>query len=149
MRKSKIFLFICLAFILGIFISSWIKIPSNILEGVFVLGIFWIIFLWPRENEKIFSWDKNKIFNVKMTIIGFCFLSLIFGIFYFQKNYSKQYFLQSYNEAKEEIILKGIVISDLGNKKTSKKIIFEVYEILFPNSQKKLKKKSCFTCHLK
>jgi competence protein ComEC len=141
MRKSKIFLFICLAFILGIFISSWIKIPSNILEGVFVLGIFWIIFLWPRENEKIFSWDKNKIFNVKMTIIGFCFLSLIFGIFYFQKNYSKQYFLQSYNETKEEIILKGIVIGDLGNKKTSKKIIFEVYEILFPNSQKKIKEK--------
>ncbi|MEK7167075.1 MAG: ComEC/Rec2 family competence protein [Patescibacteria group bacterium] len=133
MRKSKIFLFICLAFISGIFISPYIKIPSNILEGIFIFGIFWIIFLWPRENEKILSWNKNKFFNIKMTIIGFCFLSLIFGIFYFQKSFSKQYALQIYNDTKQEIILKGIVINDLGNKKNSKKIIFEVHEILNQN----------------
>ncbi|MBI4652948.1 ComEC/Rec2 family competence protein [Candidatus Kuenenbacteria bacterium] len=129
MRKSKIFLFICLAFILGIFISSWIKIPSIFLEGFFVFEIFWIIFLWPRDNEKILSWDKNKIFNIKMTIIGFCFLSLVFGIFYLQKSFSRQSALQPYNDAKEEIILKGIILNDLGSKKNSKKIIFEVYEI--------------------
>lgn len=129
MRKSKIFLFICLSFILGIFIGSWIKIPSFILEGFFILGIFWIIFLWPRENEKIFTWDKNKIFNIKMTALGFCILFLVFGIFYFQKSFSKQYALQIYNDTKEEIILKGIVVGDLGNKKNTKKIIFEVRDV--------------------
>ena len=136
MKKSKIFLFICLAFILGIFISPWIKIPFNILEGLFIFGIFWIIFLWPRENEKILSWNKNKIFNTKMTAVGFCFLSLIFGIFYTQKSLSQQYFLESYNGIKEEIILKGIVIGDLGSKKNTKKIIFKVYKISNLNSQK-------------
>ncbi len=141
MRKSKTFLFICLAFITGIFISSYIKIPSIALEGFFIFGIFWIIFLWPRENEKIFSWDKNKIFNSKMTIIGFCFLFFIFGIFYLQKSFSKQYILQIYNDTKEELILKGIVVNDLDSKKNSKKIIFEVHEILNQNFKFNIKEK--------
>src|SRR3989344_7847193 len=67
MTKSKIFLFLLLSFIGGIFLYSLIKIPVVVMIGVFIFGFLFLIF-------SIFKKDRRKI------IFGFCVLTLAFGV---------------------------------------------------------------------
>lgn len=57
MSKAKIFLLLCFSFIVGIGLSSLIKIPPYALGGILIFGVFSISVFW-----------KNK----KFVLLGFC-----------------------------------------------------------------------------
>lgn len=65
MTSSKILLYFCLSFILGIFLSSIFKIPQQVLLGNLILAILLILISWKYE---------------KMMFFGFCILFLVLGI---------------------------------------------------------------------
>ena len=70
--KSRIFLYLCLSFILGIFIASLIKIPFALIGGFFVFGILLAAIFWTRDRRII--------------VIGFCIMIFALGILrYIQK----------------------------------------------------------------
>jgi len=67
MTKSKIFLFLLLSFVGGVFLYSLIKIPVAATTGIFIFGFLFLIF-------SFFKKDRRKI------IFGFFILTLAFGI---------------------------------------------------------------------
>ena len=67
MTKSKIFLFLLLSFIVGVFLYSLIKVPVTVIAGIFIFGFLFLIF-------SFFKKDRRKI------IFGFCILMLAFGV---------------------------------------------------------------------
>lgn len=69
MTKSQFFLYLCLSFLAGIFISSIFLLPQALLLGILIFGIFLISVFW---NYK------------KVVIAGFCLLFLAFGIWRYQ-----------------------------------------------------------------
>src|SRR3989344_2094925 len=75
MAKSKIFLFLLLSFISGVFFYSVVKIPPAVAGGIFVVGFFVLIFALIRK-------DRKKI------IFGLCIIILFFGIWRSHKVFS-------------------------------------------------------------
>ena len=65
MTKSKIFLFLCLSFVFGIALSSFLIIPQLLLLGFLILGILLVAVLWPYK---------------KLVVLGFCLMFLVLGI---------------------------------------------------------------------
>ena len=65
MTASKIFLYLCLSFIGGIFLNSFFNFSQLILLGLLILGIFLITILWRLK---------------KLVVLGFCILFLVLGI---------------------------------------------------------------------
>lgn len=68
MTKSKIFLFLLLSFIGGIFLYSLIKIPIAVAIGIFIFGFLFLFFA-------ILLKDRKKL------VLGFCILMLALGSF--------------------------------------------------------------------
>ncbi len=89
MTHSKIFLYFCLSFIGGIFISSFFDFTPVIMLGFLILGIFLISIFWRKK---------------KIAIIGFCVLFLVIGIW---RHQTVQSSVMNYQE--QEIILIGII----------------------------------------
>ena len=69
MTASKTFLYLCLSFIGGIFISSLLVVPKFIIGELFILGIFYILFSFKQKSILVF---------------GFCLIFLAFGILRYQ-----------------------------------------------------------------
>jgi len=69
MTLSKITLYFCLSFIGGIFISSFLKIPSFIIGEFFILGIFYSLFFFKKKPILVF---------------GLCLIFLSLGILRYQ-----------------------------------------------------------------
>lgn len=67
MTLSRIFIYLCLAFILGIFLNSLILVPQIFIWGFFIAGLTLISVLWL----------KNK----QIVIFGFCLLIFAIGIY--------------------------------------------------------------------
>jgi len=113
MTKSNIFLYLCLAFLGGIFLSSFFRLPQILIFGILILGIALISVLF-----------KHK----KLVIIGFCVLFLAFGIYRYQSADLKftNNDLRKLNDSDKNIVLIGIVFSepDVGEKNT--KLIIKV-----------------------
>lgn len=65
MTKSRIFLFVCLSFVLGVFIQSLIEIPQLVWLGILVLGVALAAVFWGRDK--------------RMAVAGFCLLILAGG----------------------------------------------------------------------
>jgi len=70
MTKSKIFLYFCLSFIIGVFLNSIYLIPQLIMLGFLILGILLISVLWQHK---------------KIVVVGFCLLFLVLGIWRHQQ----------------------------------------------------------------
>jgi len=80
MSASKILFFLCLSFVIGIFIESVIKIPQIFVWGFLFAGFFAILaifipFLLKKCPYGHFLSKKDNI-----VIIGFCILLLVLGI---------------------------------------------------------------------
>ena len=119
MTPSKIFLYFCLSFVGGIFISSVLSqpltlsfLPSSreilLLLGL-ILGLILISVLWKYK---------------KLVVIGFCVLFLVLGIWRHQNSEwqianSK---LQIYNDREETVTLIGIVTTEPDIKEKSIKL---------------------------
>jgi competence protein ComEC len=54
MSKSRVFLFLLLSFIIGVFCASFFRVPSWVLGGIFVFGIFLISVFW-RKNPAMLA----------------------------------------------------------------------------------------------
>jgi len=116
MTKSKIFLYLCLSFISGIFLDSLIKIPQLFWLGILISGLILISVWWPRTlyEQKTFAREndpqkvRGKKRNKKAVILGFCLIVLVGGVF--RHNYSN--IMARPAENNKEIIFKGIVIKE-------------------------------------
>jgi len=53
MKKSKIFLFSCVAFILGVGLRSFVEIPSFRFFVILVLGLVVLIFLFKDKKLRV------------------------------------------------------------------------------------------------
>jgi len=69
MTLSKAFLYLCLFFIGGIFITSFLNVPEIIIGELFVLGIFYILFFFKQKSILVF---------------GFCLIALAFSFLRYQ-----------------------------------------------------------------
>ena len=74
MTASRVFLFFCLAFVGGIFVSSFIFVPQLAMLGILVFGIFFISIFWKYK---------------KAAVLGFCLLFFVLGIWRYQLAESK------------------------------------------------------------
>jgi len=120
MSISKIFLFLCLSFIGGIFLDSFLKTSQLIMLGFLILALILIFILWKYK---------------KIVIFGFCLLFLIFGIFRHQQfelaviNNE----LRKLNDSSENIIIIGVIDEGPNIREKSIKLKIEVKEILKGN----------------
>jgi len=97
MSKSKIFLFLCLSFILGVFIQSLLNFPQLLWLGILILGVV-MAAIW---------WGKSK----KAAIIGFCLVFLFFGAWRFGQALNPANSIKQFND-KGNIILVGKIIEE-------------------------------------
>ncbi len=122
MTPSKIFLYFCLSFIGGIFISSifinklgFLTLHIILYAGL-ILGILLITTLWIHK---------------KLVVIGFCILFLVLGIWRHQSSLEQlvKSKLQIFNNTEENITLIGIVVAEPDVKEKSAQLKIEVKNI--------------------
>ena len=65
MTPSRIFLYLCLSFLLGILFDSIVSFPQILILGILILGLFFISVLWNKK---------------RFILLGCCFLFLILGV---------------------------------------------------------------------
>lgn len=106
MTKSKIFLYLCLSFIGGIFLSSLINfsqlpmlgvlVPYLLIYAGLIFGIILISILWKYKTP---------------VVIGFCLIFLAIGIWRYQiiESRIKKSELKTLNDKENQITLVGIV----------------------------------------
>lgn len=98
MTPSKTLFYLCLSFIVGITLQSFIPLPRAFAWGFLIAGfLIVIIFLPTRKNN--------------LPVFGFCFLFLAFGIIIFQitELAIENDPLRQLNDTPEKITLKGYV----------------------------------------
>jgi len=69
MTISKIFLYLCLSFVFGIAVSSFLTVSQLIMLGFLFLGVLLISVFWQHK---------------KSVVVGFCLLFLVLGIWRYQ-----------------------------------------------------------------
>ena len=115
LTKSKIFLFLCLSFILGVAVASFISIP-RLLVGIFlIIAIIIIILFYGRGREAV--------------VFGFCIIFAVAGIWQFQKKneiYEKT--IKLLNE-KGRVVLEGIIDEEPDDRPENHRIVVEVDKI--------------------
>jgi competence protein ComEC len=100
MSLSKIFLFFCFSFIVGIGISSFLSFNqlTTLAFFVFILSFIFIFLYLIKGKEEII-------------ILAFCFIFILSGFFVYQKEEIKiaSSGLNNYNDLEEIVILEGVV----------------------------------------
>jgi len=116
MTASRIFLWLCLSFIVGIFLNSIIFIPQLIMLGILIFGILLISVFWKYK---------------KLAVFGFCVLFLILGIWRHQAAELRilKSELGSYNDRETTVTLVGIVIKEPDIREKSIKLTIKVENI--------------------
>jgi competence protein ComEC len=131
MSASKILLFLCLAFIAGVFVESVFEIPQKVVWGFLIVGA--LIILFSLANLIFFrfatcSWVPRisgcpRLKKINWLAFGFCLLFFVLGIFRMQisefnvKN-NKLIWLNN----KGEVIFVGTVINDPEIKSSSQNL---------------------------
>lgn len=109
MTKSKIFLWICLSFISGIFINSIFSLSQPFLLGFLILSVFLISIFWEKK---------------KIVFIGFCFLFFFSGLVRMEA--AKEIILNSQltalNDTERTISLTGEVVAEPDLREDNAKI---------------------------
>lgn len=110
MTTSRIFLYLCLSFVGGIFLSSFFKISQGFGLGIFILGL--ILVLW-----------RQRIF----IILGLCLISLVLGIWRYQQAELRvlNNELRKYNNQEKILILIGTIVREPDLREKSQKLIFQ------------------------
>lgn len=97
MSKSKIFLFFCLAFIVGVFIQSLLSFPRQFWLGILILGIMLAAIWWGRQ--------------LKIVVAGFCLVLLVGGAWRYSLISTADNLVKQFND-KGKISLTGIVAEE-------------------------------------
>ena len=121
MGRSQIFLFICLSFIIGVFLFSFFHIPKIIVFEILFLSFLNLILFWKKEKIVVFS---------------FCLFFLSFGILHTENVYSEieKTVLKNYRDQK--VVLIGLVKKEPRFKE--KKIDWEISIIQIITKDKKI-----------
>jgi competence protein ComEC len=99
MTSSKIFLYFCISFIIGIFINSIFFISQPLLLGFLILGILLISVFWRYK---------------KLVVIGFCIIFLVFGVWRHQS-----FLFKIENSSIKKLIEKEVTLTGLVEKEPS------------------------------
>ena len=118
MTASKIFLYFCLSFVLGIFLSSFFNFSLPVLLAVLILGIILISVLWKYKTS---------------VVIGFCILFLVLGIWRNMAVESRilNSELRNLNDLEEKITLAGIVSAEPDLREKSQKLTIKTEKIYY------------------
>ncbi|OGZ34483.1 MAG: hypothetical protein A2Y98_03060 [Candidatus Portnoybacteria bacterium RBG_19FT_COMBO_36_7] len=115
MTKSKIFLYLCLSFIIGVFIESLVRIPLVVLWGFFVLGLI---------GAAVF-WLKNR----KIVAAAFCLIFLALGVWRVLASQSAGTLAQLNGQGRLSII--GKVAEPSDRRQFSQKLKIEAQSAVF------------------
>ena len=99
MTASKIFLYFCLSFIGGVFISSFFFVSQSVLLAVFISSILLVSVFWRYR---------------KLVVVGFCLVFLALGIWRHQDvelNIMSNE-LRKFNDSERNITLVGTVVTE-------------------------------------
>ena len=118
MEKSQFFLYLCLSFIGGIFFGSMFFIQLVFVLGFLIIAVLLISVFWDRK---------------KIAASGFCILLFVFGIFYFQFNYSKieNNDLKNFNGYDVKVVLRGVVSDEPDIRDDNTKLTIKAEEVRF------------------
>lgn len=95
--KSKVFLFLCISFILGVFIQSIIKIPEPVWLGILVLAVILISVYWTRSKKTV--------------IAGLCLIVIFFGAWRYIMTYDIINLVSQFN-SKGQAVVVGIIAGE-------------------------------------
>lgn len=122
MTKSQIFLFLCLSFILGVFIQSLLILSRPWWLGVLILGIILVAIFWGR------SW--------KIVVAGFCLMFLFGGAWRFLLISDTDNLVKQFND-QGKIVLTGVIAEEPDVRSNNVKYVLAVAEIeLLGSSQR-------------
>ncbi|PIW91523.1 MAG: hypothetical protein COZ91_00950 [Candidatus Nealsonbacteria bacterium CG_4_8_14_3_um_filter_39_7] len=109
MTASKIFLYLCFAFIIGIFAGSFFNIPWLFLPIFLILGLAVISIFWKYK---------------KITVFGFCVLFSALGFWreQFFESGIKDNELAMLNDSQEKIVVIGTVVKEPDIRETNIKL---------------------------
>jgi competence protein ComEC len=116
LSKSKILLYLCLAFISGVLLDSLITIPWLLWRGILVLAVIIIIFSWLRNKQQII-------------VGGFCLLILVGGIWRHQTTLIDDLVDQISQYHNQEITFKGVIIKEPERRISQTKMQVKAKEI--------------------
>lgn len=113
MTKSKIFLYFCLSFIIGIGLSSFLIIPVSIVGIILIIGVSLIIVWWN--------------YNSKLVIVGCCLVFVVLGIYRYTASIKNDFFqnnIASYNNYSKSLSIEGLI-----NKESDERSDTVKYEV--------------------
>jgi len=109
MTFSRIFLFFCLSFVLGIFLNSFFKISQQFLLSFLIISIFLISIFWSKT---------------KVVVLGICIIFLVVGIFRHEivDSKSNKSELTKLNKSNKIILIGTIIGEPISGEKTTRLI---------------------------
>jgi competence protein ComEC len=109
MTNSRIFFFICLSFIGGIFLNSFLPAGTLVKAGLVILGILLISIFWRYK---------------KITVLGFCILFFVLGVWRHQQVELRimNNELRKYNDQEKIITLVGVIAKEPDIREKSVKL---------------------------
>lgn len=122
MSRSEIFLFLCLAFIIGVALRSWLEFSFLISYTLFLFSLVIGILGWRSQKIRLFS---------------FMLLFLFLGIWRYELDISKiEKKIQSYNNKRINFI--GLVVEEPDIRKDHTKLIIKCKKIFGAGKEKKI-----------
>jgi len=116
MIKSKIFLYLCLSFVVGVFLSSIFGISQLFILGVLIFSL--VIFSIPPFFKK-----------ARLVIFGFCLLSFLLGIWRYQSFRLRIENNELKNYINQEIDFTAIISNQPAQKEKTSRIEVQPQEI--------------------
>jgi competence protein ComEC len=117
MTLSKIVLCFCLSFIGGIFINSFLSLPSFIIGELFILGIFYSLLFFKKKLILVF---------------GLCLIFLSFGILRYQtvfKNFETQE-IKDFINFSEQVEFIGEIIGEPDIRQDKINLLIKIEKII-------------------
>jgi len=137
MTLSKIFFCFCSAFIVGVFLNSIFFVSQSVKLGFLFSGLFFLLIALMRKNKKL-------------TVLIFCFFSILGGILRYQIAEFKilNNSLKEYNDKNKKIDLIGIVVQEPEIKTDKVRLKVKVEELIINNEKKNVSDKILVTTNL-
>jgi len=130
MHKSQVLLYLLLAFISGVLVSSFILIPQQEILIIIVIGL---IIACVSAYHKTFSQTERGIFKRKLGfLIGFMIIIFAIGAWRFNRFDASHKFLNEVADRNVSVILRGFVVDEEKVSGDIGKFTFQVKAIILP-----------------
>jgi competence protein ComEC len=125
MTGSKIFSYLCLSFMAGVFIDSAIKIPILLFIWISVLGIIFISLFWQRNKKAVF--------------LGFILIFCCLGVWRHQSKIPSISGVDLLPYQDKEVSIQGVVVSEPDYGVKTKTFFIDSQKISLNNNEKDVK----------